>query len=526
MVRSGKEVKSIDLYDYFVNGKLDYFSLKDQDVIIVPTYNKRIFLNGEFKNTGMYEALENDNILDILNYSGGVNSFGYKNQLFVKRTEGLGKKINSILVNDYGNYSLEDGDIIEARPVNSSFNNSVLIEGDVRVAGEYSIESSPDVKALINQSGGLRNSAFKDRAYIFRMSNGVYNEVLTVDLKAVMDGAPILLEPNDKLIISSNNDLERERNVDIRGQVFEPDNYPYFDGITLIDLILMAKGTTLLADLNNIEIYRSTYDKTRVNPVKGIKVSLDGNLNNMNSESNIELMQDDLVIVRKKEGVQKKEFVFVDGLVKTPGGYSIQNNNYSFFDLIKDFGGFLPDASLEGVKIRRKIQEVQLSESSLIEKDSIILKTKKNMTDDGFIEFGVNIDKIITTGGKDNRYNIVLKNGDQVKVPKVDNSIEISGQIQQPSVLTFSNSLSIRGAINRSGGFKEGAKRNSVYVVYQNGNIASTKNFLFFKNYPKLKPGSKIVVPKKDNITEKTSVAEIVGYTTSLVSIIALLKSL
>ena len=69
-------------------------------------------------------------------------------------------------------------------------------------------------------------------------------------------------------------------------------------------------------------------------------------------------------------------------------------------------------------------------------------------------------------------------------------------------------------------------KKASVYVIYQNGNIASTKSFLFFNNYPKLKPGAKVIVPEKNIIRNKTSVGEIVGYTTSLVSIIALIKSL
>ena len=45
---------------------------------------------------------------------------------------------------------------------------------------------------------------------------------------------------------------------------------------------------------------------------------------------------------------------------KFPGNYAIKNNNYSVYDLVKDFGGFLQDASLDGVKIIRenKINEI------------------------------------------------------------------------------------------------------------------------------------------------------------------------
>ena len=109
-------------------------------------------------------------------------------------------------------------------------------------------------------------------------------------------------------------------------------------------------------------------------------------------------------------------------------------------------------------------------------------------------------------------------------VKRYDNSIETLGEVQKSTAITYYRGLTTKGAINRSGGFLQSAKKSSVYVVYQNGAMKSTKSFLFFRKYPKIKPGSKIYIPKKPESTEKTSVAEIVGYTTSLVSIIALLK--
>ena len=38
--------------------------------------------------------------------------------------------------------------------------------------------------------------------------------------------------------------------------------------MTLVDLILMSKGITKNGDLTNIEIYRSTYDEDRKNPIR------------------------------------------------------------------------------------------------------------------------------------------------------------------------------------------------------------------------------------------------------------------
>ena len=80
-------------------------------------------------------------------------------------------------------------------------------------------------------------------------------------------------------------------------------------------------------------------------------------------------------------------------------------------------------------------------------------------------------------------------------------------------------------AIQSVGGFTNKSVKKEVYVEYQNGMRKVTKGFLFFKFYPRVYPGSKVVVPQRDENRNKTSVGEIVGYTTSLVSIFALIKS-
>ena len=169
--------------------------------------------------------------------------------------------------------------------------------------------------------------------------------------------------------------------------------------------------------------------------------------------------------------------------------------------MIQDFGGFLQDASLDGVKIVRenKLDDILKEEEEeeeeeeedsaklfgLSNKDSLNIKVEIKP----FIEFGVDIKQILKTNGSDPKYNVVLKSSDKIVVPRKDNTIEITGAVQQSSAVTYSNSLTTISAINRAGGFSENAKKNSVYVVYQNGNVASTKSFLIFNNYPKLKPG-------------------------------------
>ncbi len=529
IIRGGEVIKNIDLYDYFSSGKLETFSLRDQDIINVPNYENRVFVNGEFKTTGIFETKNDEKISDLIGFNGGIASFGYKDKIFIKRINGLNREIKDVDSENFKNFVLKDGDIIEARPVTDTYTNLITVEGAVAVPGEYSLSNADNINDLIEKAGGLLDYAIKERAYIIRKSNGIEDQIISFNFSNAQNIVP---KSEDKIIISSRIDLNRSQKVSIQGEVSEPNNYPFFDGMTLIDLILVSKGVTLKGDLKNISIYRSTYDDSRQNPVQTFKVSLDSDFSKINSTNNIKLEENDLVVLREKLGYQDKEFVTVEGLVKYPGTYAVKNNNYSVYDLIEDFGGFLQDASLDGVKIVRenKLDDILEEEGEedttkffgLSNKDSLNIKVEIKP----FIEFGVDIKQILKTNGSDPKYNVVLKSSDKIVVPRKDNTIEITGAVQQSSAVTYSNSLTTISAINRAGGFSENAKKNSVYVIYQNGNVASTKSFLIFNNYPKLKPGAKIIVPEKNIVKNKTSVGEIVGYTTSLVSIIALIKSL
>ncbi len=515
IIRGGEVIKNIDLYDYFSSGKLETFSLRDQDIINVPNYENRVFVNGEFKTTGIFETKNDEKISDLIGFNGGIASFGYKDKIFIKRINGLNREIKDVDSGNFKNFNLKDGDIIEARPVTDTYTNLITVEGAVAVPGEYSLSNADNINDIIEKAGGLLDHAINERAYIIRKSNGIEDQIISFNFSNAQNIVP---KSEDKIIISSKIDLNRTQNVSIQGEVSEPNNYPFFEGMTLIDLILVSKGVTLKGDLKNISIYRSTYDESRQNPVQTFKASLDSDFSKIDNINNIKLEENDLVVVREKLGYQDKEFVTVEGLVKFPGNYAIKDNNYTVYDLVQDFGGFLQDASLDGIKIVRKNE----LKDTLKEEDSLNF----NLEIKPFIEFGVDIKEILKTNGSDPKYNVVLKSEDQIVVPRKDNSVEITGAVQQPSAVTYSKSLTTISAINRAGGFSENAKKNSVYVVYQNGNVASTKSFLIFKNYPKLKPGAKVIVPEKNIVNNKTSVGEIVGYTTSLVSIIALIKSL
>ena len=524
ILRGGKEIHSIDLYDYFVKGGLKSFSLRDQDVILIPSYKKRVFLNGEFKTNGIFEIKENESVSDLLLYNGGIASFGTKSEIYIERIDGLGKSIKTVSKNDFKTFLLNDGDIIEARRVGDEIKNSVSVEGAIMIPGQYELLKNPDIFSLIKSAGGLKENALKKRGYIIREVDGFPQEVKTLDLERVLSLTEnYTLRNNDKLVIASIEELSGPKSVSISGEINEGGSYPFFTGMTIVDLILMSKGLTEKGSYDDINIYRSTYDKSQLNPVETFTTSLNDGYSNLSSKDNIELLENDLVVIRSKLGYQVKEFVSVSGLVKKPGNYALKSNEYSVYDLIQDFDGFLPNAQLNGVKLKRKVINDKVKE--LVDNlDSDDIDDEIEL--DEFIEIGLDINRITDSNGRLDEYNLTLKSGDEIIVPKTDNSIEVSGSVQKATAMSYRKGLTTIAAINAAGGFGLDAKKSRVYVIYQNGSINSTKSFLFFKNYPKLLPGAKVFVPKKNEKTNQTSVGEIVGYTTSLVSIIALIKSL
>ena len=56
VLRNGKVYKSVDLYNYFVKGLFPSITLRDQDVILVPSYKNRVFINGEFNVLAWHHA--------------------------------------------------------------------------------------------------------------------------------------------------------------------------------------------------------------------------------------------------------------------------------------------------------------------------------------------------------------------------------------------------------------------------------------------------------------------------------------
>jgi hypothetical protein len=112
----------------------------------------------------------------------------------------------------------------------------------------------------------------------------------------------------------------------------------------------------------------------------------------------------------------------------------------------------------------------------------------------GIENVAIDFPLIMDTPGNQN--DLFLRDGDILFIPEYIQTVKVSGSVQNPFSLTYEKGVSFKAYIERSGGFDAKALRRKAYIKYANGATASKKGFII-KKYPKVLPGSEIIVPEK-----------------------------
>jgi len=493
IIRNGRIVHNVDLYDYFSNGIYPNIYLRDQDVILVKPLNIETELVSGFKQLALFEMKKDEVVSDLINLSGGASSNTYKSKLFIERFDDFSQKIVEIDEINFKNAKLNDGDKISFKEINNeNISGAVKIGGAVYLSGNFQLENNKSVNDLINSAKGLSNDLLGDNAILYRSNKGLENRSVSINLKDNNDLSTQLFE-NDNLYIPSSKDILFDQFIEIKGEVNFPKEIDFRYGYTITDLIILSGGLTSYANRKDIRIFRNISDEGNENITNEIIVELDENLI---PNKKIILQPDDIVTVNTFPYRRDNKFYSIEGELALPGLYSIKNQNYSVYDAINDNVEFLKSASVDGISIVRDSIRIPVTGSKLLSQ------------------------------GSNSKFNFELVSGDKIIIPSINNTVVVSGEVQQEGIININKPINAKVAIESVGGFTTKSVKREVYVEYQNGLRKVTRNFLFLKFYPRVFPGSKIIVPEKDENKNKTSVGEIVGYTTSLVSIIALIKSL
>jgi protein involved in polysaccharide export with SLBB domain len=221
IVRRGKVISTIDLYNYFTSGILQTIFLKDQDVIRVPYYNNRVELSGEVKFQGIFELLPNETLEDLVNYSGGLSPMALKETFLLSRIDNSSfksKNINSL------SESLISGDKVYVYAISEEKNNAVSIEGEILVPGTYSLENISTVRELINASKGYTQNAYLEYGTLYRNQPNGVDKMLSVGLISSKYNLNLdePLKESDSLVIYKKDQFLPFEKIKIIGEVNNP----------------------------------------------------------------------------------------------------------------------------------------------------------------------------------------------------------------------------------------------------------------------------------------------------------------
>ncbi len=523
--RDGKNLANFDIYKYLTTGNQDgNVMVRDQDIIIVSPYFNRIFVEGEVKRPGIYEFKDGETIHDLIKYFGGYTPQAYKDRLTVERISGSQKEIKEVVVESDVSFKLKDGDRFSVKRISNRFVNRITIQGAVYRPGAFELTKELSVLDVIEKASGVKDNAFLERGIIYRTINGVDKEIISFSVKDILNkNKNIFLKREDDVHIFSVNGLKENYTVSIDGAVNNAQTIPFVEKMQIEDLIAISGGYKEGADVTTIDISRRSNDGTFKTISKNVRVSSTNNL--VLNKDIVYLKPFDRVSVRYIKGFTTQKSVSVIGEANYPGKYALENKEERVSDLLEKAGGISPYAYVNGATLIRnssvdinKGQQNKAIDNLNEKQDSIIVKKNKEN------RIGIDLDKIMKN--KKSKFDLILKEGDKLVIPSVKQTIEVQGEVLSPTVIRFEKNYSLRDYINSAGGFSEKARKSKTYVVYANGEIKSTKKFLFFKSYPKIEPGALILVPHKTVVKNPLTTQEVIGITTSIATLGVLINTL
>jgi len=531
VMRGGKLMASLDVYDYILKGKFnDDIRLMEGDVLIVPPYDCLVDISGNVKRPMFYEMKTGENAATLLHYAGGFTGDAYSKTLRLMRKSGREHQIFNIDEKDFASFKLTDGDVVTVGAVLDRFENRVEIKGAVYREGLYELSAGvSSVKTLIEKAEGITGDAFMNRAELRRQHEDLTLEIIPIDLKGVLNStaADVPLRKNDILYIPSIHDLQEAGVLTIHGEVARPGVFPFAKNTTLEDLVVQAGGLMESASTVRVNISRRLKDPKSMKVSREVGQTFTFSLKDgfvVDGTPGFVLEPFDEVYVRRSPGYQAQQNVSVVGEVVFGGRHAITVKNERLSDLIHKAGGLTPEAYPQGARLLRRMtpEEIARQEKTLqiatkgAGKDSIDVN-KLDM--DSIYPVGINLERALANPGSD--YDLVLREDDRLVVPQYVNTVKINGTVMFPNTVLYEKGERLSHYINQAGGYGQRAQKNKVYVVYMNGTVARVKG----GSSKAIQPGCEIIVPEKPE-KKGMSLGEIIGLSSSIASLGAIVATL
>ncbi len=551
---NGELVQDIDLYDFFIKGTRENdVTLKQGCTIFIPVIGPVVGIAGCVRRPAIYEMKGTQSIGKIIELAGGVLPIGYLQNVVVERMMGHQTRvINSFNLdpaydkaNEHLKMPLKDGDVVKIYPVYKRMQQVVYLSGHVKYPREYELKPGMRLHDIVPSYDHLLPEPYLPQAEIVRLvPPDLHPEIIEFDLGALLEGDEgqnLLLHDQDRVNIYGIWEKREVPEVTIKGAVRNPGVYRLYKGMTVKDLLFQAGNLTRNAYIERAGLTRIVPGVSGMDVVKlefSPKLALVGV-----SKDNIELQPNDLIHIREipkyEQSLQRK--VFLEGEFLFPGEYTFSEGE-RLLSVIERAGGLTEEAYPYGaVFLRQSVKEIQkerlLEYISKLEQEilsisalsaetaldtgqaSILQQTlaskkeliKKLQTAEPSGRMVINIPEVLANPSSSS--NLELRPGDYLIVKKRPDSVNVLGEVYNPTSLLAEKDKRVGYYLNLVGGITDNADKKQIYIVKANGSVISKKQESLFGlanwdtdehrwnfggfNSIKLDPGDTIIVPRK-----------------------------
>lgn len=529
--RGGRTVSVLDVYDYLLRGDASQdVRLENSDIVFVPPYQARVRVVGEVIRPATYEIKPGETLTDVLRAAGGFTAHAARRRIQIERIlpalqrsePGRDRVVIDVaseqLTSGYGPaVPLEPGDVVRVYPISERVRNRITVAGNVWAPGSQGYTDGMRLSAALQKAGGLKPDTYLGQVLVSRL----LSDSTRVQLRTALhdtSGTPVddlVLHEDDEIQLFSLTEFRPQRYVAIAGAVRAGGRFPYREGMTMRDLVLLAGGLQESAYLKEAEIARLPENRAAGVTASTFRVPMDSTYLVERASHNgsrylgppglpapssgapeVPLQPYDNVLIMRQPDWELQRTVTVTGEVEFPGTYALITKTERLSDVLARAGGLTPEAYAGGVVFYRRDRRIG--------------------------RIGVALPEVLTK--ESHRDNLTLLEGDSIFVPRYSGVVNVRGAVNSPVAVPHVPGRDLEYYVRAAGGPSRLADAARAYVTQPNGKVESRRSLLgLAQRNPEPGPGATVFVPEKDPTDRKDYTAIAGSVAQILASLVAIL---
>ncbi len=407
---------------------------------------------------------------------------------------------------------------------------SVSVAGEVRSPGKYRTSGQARLRDAIYLAGGVSSDASLEGAQLFRTQTDGTLKILSVNLRGALAGNPgdnLLLEPRDRLLIHRSSAKVDPPTVYVKGEVAKPGRYPLTSNMRLEDLIAAAGGLKRTADKESADLTSYAVGNEPNSPTESRRIVLSAALAG-DEQENVALREGDVLTIPQNPGWNDvAASATVKGEVQHPGSFGIRPGE-RLSSLLARAGGFNAQAYPYGaVLMRTEVRDLEMkSYQELVQRVKLEQVHLRSLPEDNTDQRNAKLTAIAQTETamsslqenqpvgrvvihiqpelnkwRNTIADVPVRDGDVLLIPKKATYVAVTGQVFNPTAVSFQPGHSASWYLSQAGGMTQLANKKAAFVIRADGSVISAKNNSdLWSGDPMsavLRPGDSIVVPER-----------------------------